>query len=75
MNKTITVNYGPDKLTKSVDAGYTVGHLKDDDAFRTALGYGDNIVVLIGGVAQGDHTVIPTCAEVKIETAANQKAN
>lgn len=74
MNKTITVKYGVDQFTSEVDAGYTVGQLKEDDKFQTALGYGDNVNVLIEGVAQGGCVNIPNGAVVKIETAANTKA-
>lgn len=72
--KNITVQYGVDSATKQVDANFTIGDLKESDSFRAGLGYGDNINCLINGVAQGDDVVIPTCATVKIETAANQKA-
>lgn len=71
--KQITVHYGPEHLTGQVPSGYTVADLREDDKFRTGLGYGDNITILINGVSQGDQTVIPADAAVKIETAANEK--
>jgi hypothetical protein len=74
MNKTITVKYGPDSFSPEVPTGFTVGDLKNDERIQTALGFGDNINVLIDGVVQGDGVVIPPLACVKVETAANQKA-
>lgn len=72
--KNITIKYGVDQLTKQVDADFTVSDLKADDAIRAGLGYGDNINVLINGVAQNDCVNIPDGAVVTIETAANTKA-
>ena len=74
MNKTITVKYGPDSFTTEVPASFTVGDIKKDAKIQTALGFGDNINVLIDGVVQGDGVVIPSLACIKVETAANQKA-
>lgn len=72
--KKITIQYGGDILHKTVPADMTVGQLKDNDEIRTGLGFGDNINVLIAGVAQPDEAVIPGDTIVKIETAANKKA-
>ena len=73
MNKTITVKYGVDQFTTEVPTEFTVGQLKADDKIQTALGFGDNINVLIDGVAQEDNVVVPSLACLKVETAANKK--
>lgn len=73
--KTITVKYSIDQFQTEVDDGLTVGQLKADEKIRTALGFGDNINVLIDGVAQNDAVNIPNLACLKVETAANKKGN
>lgn len=72
--KTIIVRYNVDSVTKQVDSGFTVGDLKESDTFRMALGFGDNMNVLISGVAQPDGLTIPDGSTLTIETAANEKA-
>lgn len=72
--KNITIKYGVDSINKQVDASFTIGDLKEDDAIRAGLGYGDNVNALINGVAQCDDVLISDGAIVTIETAANQKA-
>lgn len=73
--KTITVKYGIDQFQTEVEDSYTVGQLKEDARLQTALGYGDNVNVLIEGVAQNDSVVVPNLACLKVETAANKKGN
>lgn len=70
----ITVKYGCDQISKSFDAAPTVAELKENDSLQAALGYGDNVRVLMNGVALSDGTTIPSGAVVTIETAANEKA-
>ena len=72
--KNITVKYGVDQITKQVDAGFTFGDLQNSDAFKAALGFGDNTKALMDGIEQNRNTVIPSGATVRIETAANTKA-
>ena len=72
--KKITVQYGVDSITKQVDSGFTFGDLQEDDAFKTALGFGDNNKALVDGIEQDRKTVIPDGATVRLETAANTKA-
>ena len=70
----LTIRYGADEVTKNFDSPQTVGDIKDDDNIRAALGFGDNVNALVGGVAQNDATTLPEGAVVTIETAANTKA-
>ena len=72
--KNITVKYGVDQITKQVEAGFTFGDLQNSDAFKAALGFGDNTKALMDGIEQNRNTVIPPGATVRIETAANTKA-
>lgn len=72
--KKITVQYGVDSITKQVEGGLTFGELQENDAFKAALGYGDNTKALVNGIEQSRHTVIPDGATVRLETAANTKA-
>jgi hypothetical protein len=48
--------------------------LQASDAFKAALGYGDNTKALLNGIEQQRNTVIPDGATVRLETAANTKA-
>jgi len=72
--KTITVQYGVDSITKQVETSFTFGDLQESDAFKAALGYGDNTKALVNGIEQSRATVIPDGATVRLETAANTKA-
>ena len=73
--KKITVEYGVDSVTKQVETGFTFGDLQEHDAIKAALGYGDNVKALVNGIEQNRGTVIPDGAVVRLETAANTKAN
>ncbi len=72
--KQINVEYGVDSLTKQVASDFTFGDLQASDAFKAALGYGDNTKALLNGIEQPRNTVIPDGATVRLETAANTKA-
>ena len=72
--KKITVEYGVDSITKQVESGFTFGDLQECDAFKAALGFGDNTKALVNGIEQSRGTVIPDGATVRLETAANTKA-
>jgi hypothetical protein len=72
--KSITVKYGVDQITKQVEDGFTFGDLQDNDSIKAALGFGDNTKALVDGIEQGQETVIPAGATVRVETAANTKA-
>ena len=72
--KKITVEYGVDSVTKQVESGFTFGDLQESDAFKAALGFGDNTKALVNGIEQNRGTLIPDGATVRLETAANTKA-
>lgn len=72
--KNITAKYGVDSITKQVEDDFTFGDLKENDAFKAALGFGDNTKALVDGIEQDRSTVIPEGAIVRLETAANTKA-
>jgi len=72
--KNITVKYGVDSINKQVDDDFTFGELQENDAFKAALGFGDNTKALVEGIEQSRGTVIPQGAIVRLETAANSKA-
>jgi hypothetical protein len=72
--KTITVKYGVDSVTKQVESNVTFGDLQQGDAFKAALGFGDNVKALVNGIEQDMDTSIPDGAVVRLETAANTKA-
>jgi len=72
--KKIIVEYGVDSITKQVESGFTFGDLQDSDAFKGALGFGDNTKALVNGIEQNRNTVIPDGTTVRLETAANTKA-
>ena len=72
--KNITAKYGVDSINKQVDDDFTFGELQESDAFKAALGFGDNTKALVEGIEQSRQTVIPNGAVVRLETAANSKA-
>jgi hypothetical protein len=72
--KTITVKYGVDSVSKQVESDFTFGDLAASDAFKAALGFGDNVKALVNGIEQAKDTRIPDDATVRLETAANTKA-
>ena len=72
--KNITAKYGVDSINKQVDDDFTFGELQESDAFKAALGFGDNTKALVEGIEQSQQTVIPNGAVVRLETAANSKA-
>ena len=69
-----TVKYGVDSTTLSNQQPTNIGAVRLNPNLRALLGYGDNINLLINGVAMTDDTLIPDGATVVVETAANQKA-
>lgn len=69
-----TVKYGVDCVVKNPATNPTIGEIRSDENLQAALGFGDNINLLINGVAQTDNVNVPDGAVVTVETAANQKA-
>ena len=72
--KNITVKYGVDSMNKQVEDDFTFGDLQGSDNLKAALGFGDYIKALVGGIEQARDTVIPPGSTVRLETAANTKA-
>jgi hypothetical protein len=73
-NMKYTVKYGVDSITKENQPSTTIGNIRENCDIAAALGFGDNINLLINGVAQEDGVLVPDGATVVVETAANQKA-
>ena len=72
--KRVTVKYSINALSREVPEGTTVGQLVGDTAVKAALGFGDNIKVLLHGVELPNDAVIPPGECLFIETRANQKS-
>jgi len=66
--------YGPDSTEHSSDSPIRIGDIKSSEELRDELGYGDNVNLLIGGIAMPDDALVPNDSVVVIETAANKKA-
>jgi hypothetical protein len=73
MNKCL-VKYGVDIEPLQSDSPITVGSIRRNGSLKDALGYGDNVNILINGVTMSDDHIVPPNATVVIETAANTKA-
>lgn len=73
---TITIRHGAQVIEKNYSVAPTVADLKQDRDLKMQLGFGDNVRVLVNGVAMPDFTTLPAgVGTVTIETAANQKAS
>lgn len=73
--KNITLQYGSQTHSMTVDQRTNIGQALMDTTARVILGYSDNVHGLISGVAQSNDTIIPDGATVVIENKANSKAN
>jgi hypothetical protein len=71
---TIQVRYGMQTEPKSSDSPITIGQIRRDSSLRAILGYGDNVTLLVGGIAMPDDAIVPNNAEVVAETTCNTKA-
>lgn len=69
----IKIKYGVDAFEKEFSTPPTVHQIKTDQRIKAALGFGDNIRVLVNDIEMDNDAVIPE-TEVRIETACNQKA-
>ena len=69
-----TVMYGPDQAEHTSDSPIKIGDLRRNQDLRDELGYGDNVNLMIGGIAMPDDAMVPMNSVVVIETAANRKA-
>lgn len=66
--------YGPDESEHTSDIPIKIGDIRRDQELRDELGYGDNVNLMIGGIAMPDDAMVPQNSVVVIETAANRKA-
>jgi hypothetical protein len=73
--KTVTIQYGVDFIEKALPYNAVIADIRRNSSIRAALGFGDNVRMLIGGVAMPDDSVIPNGAIVVVETACNTKAS
>jgi hypothetical protein len=71
----ITIRYGVDSIQKTFEIPVTIGQLRRNTEIRAALGYGDNIKLLMNGVEMPDTAIVPNEGVVVIETRANAKAS
>lgn len=70
----IRINFGLDNSVEVAATKYpTVGDLKRDESLKAFLGFGDNVEIVINGVAVGDDYALDACENVCIRTRANKK--
>ena len=69
-----TVVYGPDSTQHESGSPIRISDIRNSDDLRDELGYGDNVNLMIGGIAMPDDALVPNESVVVIETAANKKA-
>lgn len=69
-----TVVYGPDSESFEQETLIKIGDIRRSEDLRDALGYGDNVNLMIGGITMPDDALVPQGSVVVIETAANKKA-
>lgn len=69
----LDIRHGLQTAVRDYSSAPSVLQLKQDVGLRMELGFGDNVNVLVDGVAQPDNVRI-TSPSVTIETASNQKA-
>jgi len=72
---TVTVQYGLDRVTRTLPGPVTVEDVLDDENIKAVLGFGDNVRCLIDGVEQPLDAGLFHQATLVIETRANTKAN
>jgi hypothetical protein len=70
----ITIKYGLDSISKTFTQPVYVRDIKANASVRAALGFGDNIRVLMNGVELPDGAQLSNGSLVIIETACNTKA-
>lgn len=68
------VVYNVDTEEFESDRPITIGMIRRNEDLKGQLGYGDNVNIMVGGVAQSDESIVPNDAVVVIETAANKKS-
>jgi len=70
----VTIRYGVDSINKTFEIPVTIGGIRRNTEIRAALGYGDNIKLLINGIEMPDDAVVPNDGTVVVETRSNSKA-
>jgi len=73
-NMQINIKYGVDSISRNVSDNSTIGSIIGDSNVKAVLGYGDNVRVLLNGVALDQATRVHNGDTLVIETAANRKA-
>lgn len=68
------VVYNVDTESFESDRPITIGQIRRNEDLKATLRYGDNVNIMVNGVAQSDEAIVPNDAVVVIETAANKKA-
>lgn len=68
------VVYNVDTEQFESDRPITIGMIRSNEDLKGQLGYGDNVNLMVNGVAQSNEAIVPNDAVVVIETAANKKA-
>ena len=66
--------YGIEEFQVNSTAPMTFGQLRRDYNAKAALGYGDNVRMLLNGVEMPDDAIAPNNSRIVVETRANQKA-
>lgn len=69
------VVYGPDVEPYESDEPIKIGDLRRNQDLRAQLRYGDNVNLMVNGVALPDDALVPNGSTVVIETASNKKAH
>ena len=68
------VVYNVDTESFESNRPITIGMIRASEDLKGSLGYGDNVNIMVNGVAQSNEAIVPNDAVVVIETAANKKA-
>lgn len=72
--KNVTINFGAASVTRQFSDGATVGDVVGNSAVRAALGYGDRIVTVIGGITVSNGNPVENNSTIVVRNAANEKA-
>lgn len=70
-----TIKYNSSSITKQFDNAPTFAEVAADTAIKAALGFGDNVKAMVGGIEQPMCNQIPENALVTFENRANAKAS
>ena len=71
----VTIHYGSgNTLDKEFPEGTTFGQIKADAALRSVLGYGQNVELRVGNVAQPDHGQLAPGDQIQVYDKGCTKA-